>query len=121
MAYMAPDAHLFPASLISDGYMDLVTIDGDLPVLTAAKVLMESSTDKFFDNPHVTYKKISAYRVIPREPAGVISIDGESIPFKPFQAEIHPGLGRVISKAGKFESSGPADCDKVTLADRIHA
>ena len=102
--------------------MDLVTIDGDLSVLTATKVLLESSSEKFFDNPHVTYKKITAFRIIPRDQKdGYISLDGESIPFGPIQAEIHQGLGRVITKAGKYEARGPVDWDKVTLADRIHA
>ncbi|KAH7144075.1 ATP-NAD kinase-like domain-containing protein [Dactylonectria macrodidyma] len=122
MAYMSPDANFFTASLIADGCMDFVTIDGNLPPLTALKVLLDVEAGKSFDNPHVTYKKITAYRIIPRnQDDGYISIDGEKLPFGPFQAEIHPGLGRVISKAGKYEGGGPADWDKVTVADRIHA
>ncbi|KAJ4257427.1 sphinganine kinase lcb4 [Fusarium torreyae] len=122
MAYMSPDAPFFAASLISDGLMDLVTIDGDLPIFTALRVLLDVEAEKLFDNPHVTYKKISAYRIIPRnQDDGYISIDGERLPFGPFQAEIHQGLGRVISKAGKYEASGPTNWDKVTLADRIHS
>ena len=102
--------------------MDLVTIDGDLPIFTALRVLIDVEAEKLFDNPHVTYKKISAYRIIPRnQDDGYISIDGERLPFGPFQAEIHQGLGRVISKAGKYEASGPTNWDKVTLADRIHS
>ncbi|EWZ37885.1 ATP-NAD kinase-like domain-containing protein [Fusarium oxysporum Fo47] len=121
MAYMSPDAPFFAASLISDGLMDLVTIDGDLPFFTAIKVLLDVEAEKLFDNPHVTYKKISAYRIIPRDQEdGYISIDGEKCPFGPFQAEIHQGLGRVISKSGKYEAAGPKNWDKVTLADRIH-
>ncbi|KAF4949977.1 hypothetical protein FGADI_8515 [Fusarium gaditjirri] len=121
MAYMSPDAPFFAASLISDGLMDLVTIDGDLPLFTAIKVLLDVEAEKLFDNPHVTYKKISAYRIIPRDQEdGYISIDGEKCPFGPFQAEIHQGLGRVISKSGKYEAAGPKNWDKVTLADRIH-
>ncbi|CAM1507407.1 Fc.00g070480.m01.CDS01 [Cosmosporella sp. VM-42] len=122
MAYMAPDANFFPASLIADGCMDLVTIDGDLSPFTSLKVLLDVESGKFFDNPHVSCKKISAYRIIPRDQDdGYISIDGEKIPFEPFQAEIHQGLGRVISKAGKYEADGPANWDKVTLGDRLHA
>lgn len=122
MAYMSPDANFFSASLISDGCMDLVTIDGDLPPLTALQVLLDVESGKFFDNPHVTYKKISAYRIIPRDQDdGYISVDGERIPFGPIQAEIHQGLGRVLSKTGKYEAEGPINWDKVTVADRIHA
>lgn len=122
MAYMAPDAHFFSASLISDGCMDLVMIDGNLSPITSVKMMLQVDSPKFFDNPHVQYKKISAYRIIPRDQEdGFISIDGEKIPFGPFQAEIHQGLGRVISKAGKYEADGPADWDKVTVSERIHA
>ncbi|KAF5719715.1 sphingosine kinase [Fusarium mundagurra] len=122
MAYMSPDANFFSASLISDGCMDLVTIDGDLAPFTALNVLLDVEAGRSFDNPHVKYKKISAYRVIPRnQDDGYISIDGEKCSFGPIQAEIHQGLGRVISKTGKYESAGPPNWEKVSLVDHIHA
>ncbi|RCI14501.1 hypothetical protein L249_5924 [Ophiocordyceps polyrhachis-furcata BCC 54312] len=114
MAYMAPDVNFFPAALASDGCMDLVLINGDLWPVAALKTLMSVESGDFFDSPHVSYKKISAYRVIPRDQDdGYISIDGERAPFAPFQAEVHPGLGRVISKRGFFEASRPTNLDSV--------
>lgn len=122
MAYMAPDVLFFSAALASDGCMDLVTVNGDLYPHTALKAFLSVESNKFFDNPHVTYKKISAYRIIPRnQKDGYISIDGEKVPFEPFQAEIHQGLGRVISKKGAFEAAGPANWDKVTVKERLMA
>lgn len=122
MAYMAPDLNLFSAAVASDGCMDLVTINGNLSPLTAIRTLMSVEAGKFFDNPHVSYKKISAYRIIPRnQQDGYISIDGERVPFEPFQAEVHRALGRVISKRGAFEANGPANWDSVTVAQRLHA
>lgn len=112
---MAPDAKFFAATIPADGCMDLITVNGDLAPLTAAKTLMALETDKFFDSPHVTYKKISAYRIIPRDQkSGYISIDGEKVPFEPFQAEVHKGLGRVISKKGAFEDTGPLNWEKAS-------
>ena len=114
MAWMAPNANFFPAAIASDGLMDLVTIDGNLPVVSAAKTLLSVETGKFFDDPNVKYRKISAYRIIPRNQIdGYISIDGEKVPFEPFQAEIHKGLGRVISKRGTYESAGPSNWQNV--------
>ncbi|KAG5929263.1 hypothetical protein E4U42_006460 [Claviceps africana] len=108
MAYMSPGVNYFPAALASDGCMDLVTINGDISPLAAAKLLYSVENGNFFDNAHVQYRKISAYRIIPRDQQdGYISIDGERVPFEPFQAEIHQGLGRVISKRGVYEASGP--------------
>ncbi|KAM4066996.1 diacylglycerol kinase catalytic domain-containing protein [Hirsutella rhossiliensis] len=122
MAYMAPDINFFSAAIASDGCMDMVSIDGDLWPLTALKTLMSVETGKFFDSPHVSYKKVSAYRIIPREQEeGYISIDGERVPFAPFQAEVHRALGRVISKRGCFEADGPANWDSVSVAERLHA
>ncbi|TFB02598.1 Sphingoid long chain base kinase 5 [Trichoderma ghanense] len=108
MAYMSPDANFFSAALPTDGLMDLVMMPANVSAMAVTKALLSVETGKFFDNPIVTYKKISAYRITPRnQQDGYISIDGERIPFEPFQAEIHRGLGRVISKRGVYEAEGP--------------
>ncbi|KAF6811896.1 sphingosine kinase (diacylglycerol kinase catalytic domain-containing protein) [Colletotrichum sojae] len=122
MAYMAADANFFSAACANDGLMDLVCVDGDVSVASQLSMLMSVESGKFFDNPLVSYKKISAYRIIPRnQKDGYISIDGEKVPFEPFQAEIHQGLGKVISKSGGYEAAGPADWDKITIGNRIMA
>lgn len=104
MAFMAPDTNFFPATLPNDGCMDLVTVDGDISRIAAIRSLFAvSSGAKFFDMPHVKYCKISGYRIIPKnQKDGYISIDGERMPFEPFQAEVHHGLGTVLSKSGHF-------------------
>lgn len=39
---------------------------------------------------------------------GYISVDGEKLPFEPFQIEVHRGLGCTLSKSGyMYESPGP--------------
>ncbi|KAK1969648.1 diacylglycerol kinase catalytic domain-containing protein [Colletotrichum sublineola] len=113
MAFMAPDAHFFSAALPNDGLMDLVCINGDMSVSAQMNLLLGVESGKLFDNSLVSYRKISAYRIIPRnQKDGYISIDGEKVPFEPFQAEIHHGLGRVISKRGQYEGPGPAGWEK---------
>lgn len=110
---MAPDANFFPGALPADGCMDLVRINGDMPTFKATKTLLAVESGKFFDMPQVRYQKIEAYRIIPRDQEdGYISIDGEKVPFQPFQAEIHQGLARVLSKVpGKFQAKGPTNWD----------
>ncbi|KAL8972530.1 MAG: hypothetical protein Q9183_000507 [Haloplaca sp. 2 TL-2023] len=102
MALMAPDTNFFPAALPNDGCMDLVTLDGDVSRIAALRSLSAvSSGAKFFNMPDVKYCKISGYRIIPKDQKdGCISIDGERMPFEPFQAEVHRGLGTVLSKSG---------------------
>ena len=109
MAYMSPDAPFFAAALPHDGLSDLVTIDGDISRMSALKLLVSVEKNKLFDMPLVKYRKISGYRIIPKnQKDGYISIDGERIPFAPFQAEVHHGLGTVLSKTGQlYNFPGP--------------
>ncbi|KAI1308155.1 sphingoid long chain base kinase-like protein [Xylaria venustula] len=113
MAWMAPTANFFNAACINDGLMDLVTNDGDIPIFQYAGLMTSVESGKFFDNPLISYRKILAYRLIPRnQDDGYISIDGERTPFEPFQVEVHPGLGTVLSKRGRYEATGPPDWQK---------
>ncbi|KAK5946993.1 sphinganine kinase lcb4 [Knufia obscura] len=148
MCWMAADAPFFPASLPSDGMMDLVTIDGDISRLKATKLLLAVADGTFFDDDIVRARKISAVRVIPRfgrpmteiseqdqavtsvsatstqKPStlqrilkkmsgssgktGYFSVDGEKLPFEPFQVEIHRGLATTLSRVpGVYEYEGP--------------
>ena len=111
MAYMAADANFFPAALPNDGCLDLVTMDGDISRRAAIQVLLAVEKGTFFDMPHVHYRKISGYRIIPKgQKDGYISIDGERVPFKPFQAEVHKGLGTVLSRNGYlYEAKGVSE------------
>ena len=98
---MAADLEFFQAALPNDGYMDLVCINGDIPRTTAIKMMLASENGRLFDMPGVWYRKILGYRIIPKSTGdGYISIDGERVPFQPFQAEVHKGLGTVLSRSG---------------------
>lgn len=107
---MAPDANFFSAALPNDGHADLVMVDGDIKRTAAIQCLLATGNGKFFDTPCVDYRKISGYRIVPKnQETGHISIDGESFPFQAFQAEVHRGLGTVLSRNGHlYEALGVA-------------
>ncbi|KAK4097401.1 hypothetical protein N658DRAFT_500469 [Parathielavia hyrcaniae] len=120
MSWMMPDGNFFAAALPNDGLMDLVITDGDISPLQNIRLQLAVESGHFFDNPLVSYRKVSAYRIIPRnQDSGYISIDGEAIPFGPFQAEIHQGLGLTLSKRGVLEGPGPLGWDKVTTSEQL--
>ena len=105
---MAADAKFFPAAFHNDGLMDLVLIDGNIGCRSLLKLFGAMNDDTFFDLPAVEYRKIIAYRWSPRnQKAGYISVDGESVPFEPYQAEIHQGLGTVIMKNYQIAGAPP--------------
>ncbi|KAI1193206.1 sphingoid long chain base kinase-like protein [Nemania serpens] len=113
MAWMAPDANFFPAACMNDGLMDVVINDGDIPATKYINLMTSAETGKIFDNPLVSYRKAVAYRFTPRNQAdGYISVDGERMPFEPFQVEVHSGLGTVLSKSGRYEAQGPPNWEQ---------
>jgi sphingosine kinase len=109
MAMMTIDTNFFPAALPSDGLMDVVMIDGTTSVLKVLSMMTAVEKGTFFDIPEVSIRKVSGYRLTPRRREhGFISVDGESIPFQPYQVEVHQGLGTVLSKSGHlYEAKGP--------------
>ncbi|QSZ34035.1 hypothetical protein DSL72_005615 [Monilinia vaccinii-corymbosi] len=107
MSWMGADVDYFPAALPNDGCMDMVTIDySNLSRLQALQLLPAVESGRFFGLPYVKYRKVEAYRITPKNQSdGYISIDGERVPFAPFQAEVHRGLGTVLSLSGyKYET-----------------
>ena len=109
MAYMSANSPFFAASLPHDGKSDLLTIDGDCSRMSAIRMMLAIENNQFFNHPLVKYQKISGFRIIPKnQKDGYISIDGERVPFAPFQTEVHHGLGTVLSKTGQlYEFGGP--------------
>lgn len=107
MAFMASEANFFPCALPNDGCLDLICINGDISRLAALNMLTLLSDGKIMDSPLVSYQKVLGYRITPKQKNGYISIDGERVPFEPFQVEVHRGLGTVLSKTGHmYETHG---------------
>lgn len=108
MPIMSKDTNFFPAALPCDGLLDIVMVDGTISRPTTLKMMTKVADGAFFDMPEVSVRKATAYRLVPREKEGYISVDGEQVPFEAFQVEIHKGLGTVLSKSGHlYEANGP--------------
>ncbi|KAK3725196.1 sphinganine kinase lcb4 [Vermiconidia calcicola] len=136
MCWVSPDAAFFATSLPSDGTVDMVNIDGLLPRSKSLQMLASAGDGGVIDVPEVSYRKVRAYRITPRvhqppsqkrlratfrqwlagagkQKEGLIAIDGERVPFEPFQAEVVPGLATVLSRRGAvYEFDGLKDLDR---------
>lgn len=121
MCWMSPDNAFFPTSLPSDGKMDMVAISGLTKRSRSLAMLLSVADGGIIDFPEVSYRKVSAYRITPRlyrpekkgkfglklakwlggsakQAQGLIAVDGESVPFEPFQAEVVQGVATVLCK-----------------------
>jgi len=102
MSFMTADANFFPCALPCDGKLDLLTVDGDIPRRRGLNLLTSLVKNQLWDQPEVTFRKLNGFRIIPKAKSGYISIDGEHMPFEPFQVEVHQGLGTVLSSFGRL-------------------
>ncbi|KAJ5588286.1 hypothetical protein N7537_010964 [Penicillium hordei] len=108
MAIMSKDTNMFPATLPDDGLMDVITVDGTVSRGTTITMMNEIPNGRFFDMPDLNVRKASAFRLVPHQKEGYISIDGERVPFEAFQAEVHQALGTILTKSGRsYEAAGP--------------
>ncbi|KAI9670568.1 MAG: sphinganine kinase lcb4 [Alyxoria varia] len=98
------------------------------PGVHTEKDTYDAHVQTFFDMPTVNYRKVEGFRVTPyprgnkqwskglrdrirtargqrplpeTSKEGYIAIDGETVPFEPYQVEVHRGLGTVLSRNGK--------------------
>ncbi|GJN90667.1 hypothetical protein Rhopal_003679-T1 [Rhodotorula paludigena] len=105
--FVAKDVMLFPAADPNDGLLDLVLV-GPMGPIEALTAMDNAASGGLFAHPAVTYLKASSYRLSFPAPAagkeGHVSIDGERVPYEPFQVEVHRGLARVLGM-GAWEGS----------------
>ncbi|KAF2862690.1 hypothetical protein K470DRAFT_255616 [Piedraia hortae CBS 480.64] len=124
MCWMSPDAPFFPCALPRDGFLDVVSISGLVSRLRAIKMMLSVEKAQLIRFHDVSYRKACAYRISPQPRRGggwkswisgeggkvlegCISIDGERVPFEPFQAEVLQGLATVLGKRRDlFEFNG---------------
>ncbi|OJJ99179.1 hypothetical protein ASPACDRAFT_60984 [Aspergillus aculeatus ATCC 16872] len=97
MAIVAKDTNFFPAALPSDGLLDVMTVFDTIGIVGALDATVKLPQGKCFELGDVHMRKVSAYRLTPKEKEGCISVDGEWYPFEAFQVEVHQGLGRVLT------------------------
>nr|GAT52771.1 predicted protein [Mycena chlorophos] len=101
LPWLSRDSMILPLSG-DDGLIDVVLVPprGIYASLTGMDGQEEG---RFIQNSDVFYYKVEAYRCSPGEKSGYISIDGESIPYEPFQVENHPRLARIMSIDGLWK------------------
>ena len=111
LPYVARDLLEFPYALPGDGTIDMVTLLHSGGRLAKLRTIGGAETGEATYDRSVAYLKVEAFRVTPRlhagdrrlKKGGLISIDGEQVPYSPFQVEITPGLRmQVLSLYGSY-------------------
>lgn len=97
-SHLAEDLWTVPGATADDGLIHLfyVTAGISRPALLRLFLAMEKGGHLACGCPHLVYEKVKALRLEPITPQGMITVDGEMVEYGPIQAQIHPGLARLI-------------------------
>lgn len=97
-SHLAEDLWTVPGATADDGLIHLfyVTAGISRPALLRLFLAMEKGAHLACGCPHLVYEKVRALRLEPASPQGVITVDGEVVDYGPVQAQVHPGLARLI-------------------------
>lgn len=95
-----------PYCMPNDGLLDLMLIKEGASVGKQLDVFTKVEKGNHVSNDIVDYYKVKAFRLTPisksSEKKNYVAIDGEHAPAKPFQVEVHPCLGAVLSLEGRY-------------------
>ncbi|KAI8051049.1 ATP-NAD kinase-like domain-containing protein [Gilbertella persicaria] len=89
-----------PCAIPNDGLLDLIIVRAKQSMWKQLSALNHVNKGKHMDLDHVEYYKIKAFRLTPKIKPGqdaYVAIDGQHIPLKPFQVQVHPCLVSVLS------------------------
>jgi hypothetical protein len=103
------DAFFGPYADISDGAIDLTWILAGKGVKSSKILpLMLDTTKPPVTRPFFAYTKVTALTVEAYGAKGIFDVDGEVIPTKPVQIEVHHGLGNIIAPVALSLPEWPA-------------
>lgn len=97
-SHLAEDLLAAPGAMADDGVIHLfyVTAGISRPALLRLFLAMEKGAHLACGCPHLVYEKVRALRLEPVSPQGMITVDGEMVEYGPVEAQIHPGLARLV-------------------------
>lgn len=107
MPWISEDALMFPATLPTDGTIDIfMSHTNQIGPLASVKMLMDVETGTHINHSKTLYSKALAYRLVPKKSKGYLAVDGEFFPHEPFQVEVLPSAGCLLSPTGVYAQTG---------------
>ncbi|XP_047212201.1 sphingosine kinase 1-like [Girardinichthys multiradiatus] len=97
-SHLAEDLWTVPGAMADDGLIHLfyVTAGISRPALLRLFLAMEKGSHLACGCPHLVYEKVRALRLEPISQQGMITVDGEVVEYGPIQAQVHPGMAKLI-------------------------
>ncbi|XP_042639241.1 sphingosine kinase 2 [Orycteropus afer afer] len=98
-SHLGADLVAVPHARFDDGLVHLCWVRGGISRATLLRLFlaMEHGTHFGLGCPQLGYATAHAFRLEPLTPRGVLTVDGEQVEYGPMQAQVHPGLGTLLT------------------------
>lgn len=87
-----------PKMSIGTEKLRLVFVEHAMSRMNMVAMLMDADSGKHISMDNILTVDCKAYRLEPETPVGLLTVDGESVPYGVVQSQIHPGLARVMCR-----------------------
>ncbi|XP_014405974.1 PREDICTED: sphingosine kinase 2 isoform X4 [Myotis brandtii] len=98
-SHLGADLVAVPHARFDDGLVHLCWVRGGISraALLRLFLAMERGSHFSLGCPQLGYAAARAFRLEPLTPRGVLTVDGEQVEYGPLQAQVHPGLGTLLT------------------------
>lgn len=98
-SHLGADLVAAPHARFDDGLVHLCWVRGGISrtALLRLFLAMEHGSHFSLGCPQLCYAPARAFRLEPLTPRGVLTVDGEQVEYGPLQAQVHPGLGTLLT------------------------
>ncbi|XP_037675396.1 sphingosine kinase 2 [Choloepus didactylus] len=98
-SHLGADMVAVPHARFDDGLVHLCWVRSGVSRATLLRIFLAMERGSHFDVgcPQMGYAAARAFRLEPLTPRGVLTVDGEQVEYGPLQAQIHPGLGTLLT------------------------
>ncbi|MBN3281024.1 SPHK2 kinase, partial [Polyodon spathula] len=97
-SHLGADLFAAPQARFDDGAIHLSFVRAGISrgVLLRLFLAMERGTHQEIESPFISHIQTRAFRLEPLSHRGTLTVDGELVPYGSLQAQVHPGMGRLI-------------------------
>lgn len=86
---------------IGSGSIRIMWIDGNITRRRVFNMMTSAESGKHTELDEVYRIDVKAFRLEPLSPPGIMTVDGEVVPYGTMQAQVHPQLARVMTRRRK--------------------
>ena len=100
LSHLSSDTVVVPEAKINDGIIHLTMMRDGISRMNMLQMMSESADikDHGFTSDYMERIKVKAFRLTPLTDHGIMTVDGEQVPYGPIQAHVMPEAARLMCR-----------------------